>query len=338
MNKRKIEKSYTLKELKDQEVLITGGLGFIGSNLAHSLIALKANVTIYDACLDPYGWNFANIKEIKDKVTFLKADTRDMDILKKHIKEKDIIFDCAAQLSHTISMENPFLDIDINVRGTLNVVEATRQVNDKAKLIYASTRGVIGKMLYSPIDENHPTNPVDINGINKLTAEKYYMLYNKIYGLNTTSIRINNTYGIRSQMKRGDYSIINWFIGLVLQNKPIPIYGDGSQTRDYNYVQDVVDAIILTAQRKESTGEIFMLGSGQETKLIDAVNLIIKLTGKGKIEKKPWPKERKNIEIGNFLVSYEKINSYLGWHPKTGLENGLRKTIQFYQQRLQDYL
>ena len=171
-----MNKTYTLKELKCQEILITGGLGFIGSNLAHSLVALKAKVTLYDACLDPYWWNFANIKEIKDKVTFIKADTRSIDLLKKNIKGKDIIIDCAAQLSHTISMENPFLDIDINCRGALNVIEATRQVNDKAKLIYASTRGVIGKMLYSTIDENYPTNPIYVNGLNILTADKDYTL------------------------------------------------------------------------------------------------------------------------------------------------------------------
>ncbi len=331
-------KGYSLGSMKGSSVLITGGLGFIGSNIAHKAVSLGAKVTIFDACLDPYGWNFANIKEIRKKIEFIKGDTRDFGQVSKAVKNKDFIIDCAAQVSHTISIKNPLLDIDINCRGTMNVLEATRQFNDKAKMVYAGTRGQIGKMVYSPIDENHPTNPIDMNGIDKLAAEKYYLTYYKVYGMRTTSIRINNTYGIRSQMKHNDYGIVNWFIRLALEGKPITLFGDGKQTRDYNYVEDVADAMLLATQSKKSEGNFFMLGSGKSTKLIDMVKMIIEITGKGGIVTKPWPAERKKIEIGDFLVSYEKINNMLGWYPKTNLKEGLTKTVDFYRKRLKEYI
>lgn len=325
--------------MQGKNVLITGGLGFIGSNIAHKCAGLNAKVTIYDACLDPYGWNFANIKEIKDKVEFIKGDIRDFNLFKKHIKNKDIIFDCAAQISHTISIKRPFLDIDINCKGPMTILECARKFNDKVKIVYAGTRGQIGRLKYKPADENHPTEPTDINGINKLAAEKYYLFYNRVYGFKTVSIRVNNTYGIRSQMKHGDYSIVNWFIRKALLNEPIIIHGDGTQTRDFNYVEDVADAMVLAAHKEKANGEIFMLGSGKETRFIDMVNLIIKFTNYGqKIRRIPRPKDRQSIEIGNFFASYRKIKKFLGWHPKTKLEDGLKKTIDFYKARSKEYL
>ena len=330
---------YKLENMRDKSVLITGGLGFIGSNIAHKCVSLGAKVTIYDACLEPYGWNFFNINEIKGDVEFIKADTRNFDILSKSVAGKDIIFDCAAQISHTISMKDPLLDIDINCKGAMNLLECARRFNDCARIVYAGTRGQIGSLKYKPADENHPTEPVDINGINKLAAEKYFMLYNKIYGIKATSIRINNTYGIRSQMRHGDYSIVNWFIRKALLNEDITIHADGSQTRDYNYVEDVADAMILAGQHPKAIGEIFMLGSGNETRFIDMLNLIVNLTGyKKKITSIQRPKDRESIEIGDFFVSFAKIRRALGWEPKTGLEDGILKTINFYRENLKEYL
>jgi len=330
---------YHLKSMPEKTALITGGLGFIGGNIAQKLVPLGVKVTIYDACLDPYGWNFANIREIKDKVEFVKGDTRDFELLKKHVVGKEFIFDCAAQVSHTLSIKDPFLDVDINCRGALNVLEAVRQRNDKAKIIYAGTRGELGRLEKTPADEMHPTNPVDMNGINKLAAEKYNLLYYRLYGIKTTSLRINNTYGPRGQMKHDDYGIVNWFVRQALLGEEIVIHGEGQQTRDFNYVEDVVDAMVLAAQSDKSNGEFFLLGSGRETKFIDMLQLIIKTTGSpSTIRKIPRPKERESIEIGNFLVSFDKIKRTLGWRPATSLEEGIERTVGFYRQRLQEYL
>ncbi|MBI2134229.1 SDR family NAD(P)-dependent oxidoreductase [Candidatus Woesearchaeota archaeon] len=324
--------------LEGREVLVTGGLGFIGSAIARKAVSLGAKVTIYDACLDPYGWNFANIKEIRHSVSVVKADVRDFRKIKKSVKGKDFVFDCAAQVSHTLSMSNPFLDLEINCQGALNLLEACRQSEGRHKLIYASTRGVVGVPEYSPVDELHPTNPLDIQGINKLAAEKYYMLYNQVYGLDACSIRIANAYGPRAQVKTGDYAIVNWFVKRAILGEPLVVFGDGLQTRDYIYVDDIADAMVMAAVSEGSRGQVFMLGSGVETRFIDVVKLIVKLVGKGDIVRKPWPPERKAIEVGKFLVSTSKIRKMIGWKPKTGLEEGLGKTVEFYRARLNEYL
>lgn len=330
--------NYTIHSMNGKKVLIFGGLGFIGSNIAQRCVALGATVTIYDACLDPYGWNFSNIKEIKEAVTFVKGDTRDFDALKNVIVGQDIIYDCAAQISHLISVKDPLLDIDITLRGGMNVLEAVRQHNSNAILIYAGTRGAVGKMLQKPITEEHPTDPVDVNGVNKLAVEKYYLLYHRLYDMNTCVIRINNTYGERADMRHGDYGIVNWFLRKAMLGEQIVINGDGSQTRDYNYIQDVVDAMLLAAQKPAAIGQLFFLGSNLETKFIDMCNLILEVVGSSmKIQTQPWPADRKAIEIGNFMVNPEKIHRMLGWWPKTSLLEGLEKTHAFYKERQEEY-
>lgn len=329
---------YSFRDMEGQRVVITGGLGFIGSNIAHKVTDLGADAIILDACLDPYGWNFANIKEIRDKVTFVKGDIRDLEVVRDSVKECDVVFDCASQISHTISVKEPFLDIDINCKGALTVLEAVRESPSDPRVVYAGTRGEIGRMVHSPIDEGHPTNPIDMNGINKLAAEKYHLLYNHLYGIRTSSVRINNAYGIRSQMRHGDYGIVNWFIRKAMEDEQITINGDGSQTRDYSYVEDVVDAMVLVAQETQCIGEVFMLGTGVETPFIDMVRMILDACGASKdVRTRPWPKERKAIEIGNFCVSYEKLNKYTGWHPTIDNRKGLEKTVAFYRERKDEY-
>ncbi|MBI3051392.1 SDR family NAD(P)-dependent oxidoreductase [Candidatus Woesearchaeota archaeon] len=325
-------------DLSGKAVLITGGLGFIGSTIAHAAVSSGAKVTVYDACLDPYGWNPANIAEIRSKVEVIKADVRDRKRLDAAVRGKDIIFDCAAQVSHTLSMSDPFLDLDINCRGALNLLETVRKVNDKARIVYASTRGVIGTARKSPVDESHPTDPADIQGINKLAAEKYFLLYNKAYGLATTSMRISNAYGPRAQVRTGDYAIVNWFVKRALSGEPLAVFGDGSQTRDYIYVDDIAEAMLLAATSDKARGEVFMLGSGVETRFIDVVRLIEKLVPGTKVELKPWPPERKAIEIGRIVLSTEKIRKRLSFTPKVGLEEGMRRTVGFYRQRLKEYI
>lgn len=327
-----------MSQVKEEKVLILGGLGFIGSNLAHKLVEIGARVTIYDACLDPYGWNFANIEEISDEIEFIKGDIRDFDLLKQHVRDKDYIFHCAAQVGHVISMKDPFLDIDINCRGTMNVLEACRRCNNAVKIVYTGTRGQIGEPVYLPVDENHPDNPTDIYGVNKLAAEKYLWAYRQVYGISFVSMRLNNIYGRRAQMKHSHYAVINYFLALAMQAKTITVYGDGSQTRDFLYIDDAVDALILAAERQEANGEVFMVGSGVETKFIDMVDLVIQTVGKGSYVNIPYPPEREKIDIKRFAGSYAKFNAMLGWQPKTSLEQGIKKTLSFYETRLHQYL
>jgi UDP-glucose 4-epimerase len=329
---------YRLKKMMGLRVLITGGMGFIGSNLAHKLISLGANVTLYDAMLPQYGGNPANIREIKNKVEFVKGDTRNFKLLAKNVREKDVVFNLAAQVSHPISISHPLLDVEINCIGNLNLLEACRRFNKDAVIVYSGTRGQTGDAVYLPVDEKHPDNPLDINGIDKLAAEKYHLLYNRLYGIPAVSIRIGNTYGPRHQMKHGQYGVLNYFIRKALLGEIIEVYGDGKQIRDYCYVDDVVDALILAAQKKSAIGEVFLIGSGERMRFIDMVRKVIECVGRGSYKFVPFPPGRKAIDVRNYYVSNKKIKSMLGWEPKTSFDTGLRKTVEFYKKRLNEYI
>ena len=330
--------TYQLKDMEGANVLITGGLGFTGSNLAHKLVSLNADVVIFDACLDPYGWNMANLGGIEKKVKFVKGDVRDIDILKQHVKDKDFIFDCAAQVSHLLSNKNPLLDLDINCRGALNILESARQSNSDATLVYASTRGVVGRPLYTPIDEKHPTNPPDIYSVDKLAAERYYLLYNRLHGIKASVLRLTNYFGERCNVRREDYNLVNWWIRQALMGEQIVLHGDGSIVRDYCYVQDIADSLIVAAQNGKSIGEVFMVGSGKGIAIKDIVSMVLKTVGSSmKINFIPQPKERKLIEVGNVTVSHKKIKEALGWYPKTSLEEGIKNTVEFYKSNIKKY-
>ncbi|MDH7559939.1 MAG: NAD-dependent epimerase/dehydratase family protein [bacterium] len=319
-------------------VLITGGLGFTGSNIAHRLVGLGAKVTIYDACLDPYGWNWANIEGIAERVTVVKGDVRDYALLASYVRQAEVVFHLAAQVGREISMENPALDVDINCHGTLNLARACAEAGHAVKVLYAGSRGQIGEPLYLPVDEAHPTNPTDVYGINKLVAEKYLLLFGKVYGFPVVSLRLNNVYGPRCQMHHGYYGILNWFIKRAMTGEPITVYGDGSQTRDYVYIDDVVEAFILAAQRSETNGEVFFVGSGVETVFLDMVREVLRAVGKGSYVHVPFPASRERIDIKRFVVTYEKLQRFTGWNPRTSLAEGVAKTVEFYRDRLALYL
>ena len=289
---------------KDKKILITGGLGFLGSNLATSLVNLGAKVTLFDAMLPLYGGNFFNIEEIKNKVKVIITDIRDKDRIEEAVKEKDIILHIAAQTSHIDSMTDPLLDVDINCRGNIIFLEACRKFNPEVKIIYAGTRGQYGRVEYTPVDEKHPLNPTDIYGVNKTAGEQYHFIYARSYGLKVSSLRINNTYGPKHQMKHGRYGILNWFIRLAMDGETIKIFGEGNQLRDFNYVDDVTDAFLKAGASEVSNGKVYNLGSGNPVKFIDLVKKIIEIAGSGKLENVPWPKDRKDIETGDYVASY----------------------------------
>lgn len=328
----------TNSELSGKKVLITGGLGFIGSSIAQAALAEGADVTIYDACLEPYGWNFENIKEIKDHVQVIKADIRDFDVLKKYVPGNDIVFHLAAQVGREISMENPELDIDINCNGTLNLARICSEVDNEIKVVYAGTRGEIGEPLYLPVDESHATNPTDVYGANKLAAEKYLLLYGKAFGFPVVSLRLNNVYGPRCQMRKNFYGILNWFMKNAMCDEGITVYGKGLQTRDYVYIDDVVLAFLQAAKSSRANGEVYFVGSGVETVFLEMVKTVIRIVGKGKYLHVPFPPQRENIDISRFVCSYDKINKHLGWTPRITLAEGVARTFEFYQQRLPQYL
>jgi UDP-glucose 4-epimerase len=324
--------------LKDKSVLITGGLGFIGSSIAHCCVALGAEVTLLDACLEPYGWNLANIREIEDRVRFVKGDVRDEEMIRKLVPEAEIVFHMAAQVGREISMEDPKLDADINCMGTLNILETARRMDSPPKVIYAGSRGQVGEPVYLPVDEKYPDHPTDVYGINKLAAEKYLLLYHKVYNIPVVSLRLNNVYGPRCQMHAGFYGILNWFMSNAMQEKPITVYGEGLQTRDYVYIDDVVDAFVRSAIIDEAVGEICYVGSGKETVFLDMVREIVRAVGKGEIVHVPFPKSREKIDIKRFVVDISKIRTLLGWTPKVDLSVGIQRTYEYYRHHLNNYL
>jgi UDP-glucose 4-epimerase len=324
------------KLFQGSKVLITGGLGFIGSNLAHVLVELKAEVSIVDSLTPEGGGNLYNIDDIKNKVKVSISDIRDESAMACQVEEQDYIFNLAAQLSHVDSMKAPFTDLDINCKGHLVLLEACRKHNNHVKIIYTGTRAQYGRILYTPVDEKHPLNPIDTNGITKHAAEQYHMLYHKVYGIRAASLRLTNTYGPRHQMKHSRQGFIGWFVRLAMDDQTIKIFGDGAQIRDTNYVDDVVSALLVTAASEKGEGEVFNLG-GSPISNLDLAKLIIKIVGKGRYELVPYPEESKRIEIGDYTANITKIRSLLGWQPTIDLEEGLERMVRFYERNRAAY-
>jgi len=321
-----------------KKILVTGGLGFIGSTLARSLVDLKSRVTVLDSLMPDYGGNLFNIKGIKHKLNVNIADMRDKHGLQYLVKNQDIIFNLAGTLSHIDSMKDPHTDLDINVKSQLSLLEACRHHNPQVKIVYAGTRNQYGKAQYLPVDEKHFLSPTDVNGINCIAAEWYHLLYHKVYDLKTTSLRLTNTYGPRHQMKHHRQGVLNWFLRQLIDNQEIKLYGTGQQIRDINYVDDVVKAFLLIGAGPDSVwGQAFNLG-GNAVSLEKFVKTAIKVNGSGEYKIVPFPKKvLKSIEIGDYKASFKKIKGFVGWHPKTDLKTGIKNTLSFYKKYKHHY-
>lgn len=326
-----------LDNFKDKNVLITGGLGFIGSNLAIKLIELGAKVTLLDSMYPDYGGNLFNIEPIKDKVFVNFSDMRDTYSLSYLVKEKDYIFNIAGQVSHIDSMKDPLTDMEINVRAQLFLLEICRKYNKEAVIVYSSTRQFYGRPQYLPVDEKHPVIPTDVNGINKLAGEQYHLLYHKVHGLKTTALRLTNTYGPRQLIRHNRQGFIGWFIRKIVLDEEIEIFGDGHQIRDFNHVEDVVNALLLAAVTKDCYGEYFNLG-GEHLTLLELVKLMIEIHGKGSYRLVPFPEEKKRIDIGDFYGEFTKFKTTTGWEPRVSLKDGLRSTFSYYERYKDHYL
>jgi len=316
--------------MKNKKILITGGLGMIGSTLTHKLIKLGAEVTIIDSLVKPFGGNFFNINDLKKLVTVNISDIRDKESMKVLIKDKDIVFNLAAQVSHNDSLQNPSLDADINYIGHLNVLEAARNYNPAAKIIHAGSRLQFGKILKNPVSEDHPLNPLTPYALNKTAAENLYLYYNRVFNIPVVIFRIANPYGPRCQMQHSKYTIINWFIRNAMEDKEIVIYGNGEQIRDYIFVEDLADAFILASDDENISNEVFNLGSGTGTRFKDMVQSVVETVGKGKIKFVPWPPDYLNVETGDYITDISKIKQFLGWSPKINLDEGISITVDYY--------
>ena len=263
-----------LDSLKGANILITGGAGMIGSTIAHLAVQNGARVTVLDAMLPFYGGNLFNLNGILDHIDFVTGDIRDAALVGNMVAGRDFIFSLAGQVSYIDSNTDPLLDLDINCRGHLHLLESCKASKSTAKIIFASSRFVYGKIEYNLVDEKHPFNCLSIYGIHKLAGEKYYGFYHDAYDLKTLSMRIANPYGPRQQMRHSNYGIVNWFIKLALQGKPLTIYGDGLQQRDYIYNSDLAAGALALALTPGTEGEIYNLGSGIGTPFKEMARLV----------------------------------------------------------------
>lgn len=317
---------------KSKKILITGGLGFIGSNLAMRLVELGADVTLVDSLIPEYGGNLRNIDPIKDKVRINISDVRDKHSMKYLIQGQNYLFNLAGQTSHTDSMNDPYTDLEINAHAQLSILEACRKYNSDIKIVFASTRQMYGKPEYLPVDERHPLHPVDVNGINKMAGEWYHLVYNNVHGIRASVLRLTNTYGPHMRVRDARQTFLGIWIRRIIEEKPILVFGDGKQIRDFNYVDDAVNAFLSAAESEDANGKIYNLGADDPISLKDTAELLIRINGKGSYEIVPFPEDRKVIDIGDYYGDYRKIRSQLGWKPTTSLETGIDKTLSFYRE------
>lgn len=319
-----------------KRVLITGGLGFIGSNLAHALVGLGADVTIVDALLPLYGGNHFNVASIKDNITVVEGDIRDSELMAKLVANQDLIYHLAAQVSYIDSKEQPFLDLDINARGLLTVLEAMRCHAPAATLLFASSRLVYGKILTTPVREDHPTDPLSLYGIHKLVGEKYCRYFSDTFGLHTLSVRIPNPYGPRQQMKHDKYSIVGWFIRQALEGNTIRVFGDGQQERDYLFIDDIVEAFLRLTPVGES-GSVYNIGTHERVRFLDMVDAVITTIGRGAKEHVPWPANYEHNETGNYIADTTRVSTLTGWQPQVSLQSGIKKTVDYFERYREHY-
>lgn len=323
--------------LAGKRVLVTGGLGFIGSNLAIRLVADGAKVVLVDALIAGYGGNRANISEIRSDVEVHIADVRDEATMGDLVAGCDVVFHLAAQVSHVMSLSNPYPDIDINIKGTAAVLEACRKRNPGAILVRSGTRGQYGPAVHLPVSEEAPSDPRGLYEISQLTAEMICRTYTRIHGIRTVPLRLTNVYGPRAQMKHSHFGVVNWFVRLALDGSAIPIFGTGKILRDFLYVDDCVEALVRAAETPEASGEILNVGNDRSSTFLEVARILQRLVPGTEVRFTDFSPERKAQEPGDFVSDISKIRRLLGWEPTVSLEEGLARTVDFYRERRGDY-
>ena len=323
--------------MKNKKVLITGGLGFIGSNLAHKCVELGAKVTIFD-CLDPRsGGNLYNVQGIREKVELAFHDILNFDQVSEFVTDKDIVFNCASSTSHAFSMREPWVDLDINSKGVINLLEAVRRFNPDVKFVHLGTSTQLGKLYYEPSDENHPEFPRDIYSANKSVSEKYVLIYCQAHNMRGTVIRLSNVFGPRASIHSPEFTFNNYFVGLALKNKAITVFGEGEQKRNVTYIDDATNALILASLEDKTNGEVLFAVGEEHISVAEIAQSTVKYIGSGRVTFVEWPDGRKNIDIGDAIISNQKIKNLLSWSPQINLIDGLCLTKNYYQSCLDKY-
>jgi UDP-glucose 4-epimerase len=324
-------------EYKGRSALITGGLGFIGSNLARRLVEIGVEVSVLDALMPEQGGSHYNVRDLLGRVTVHNVDMRDQKVVNHLVGGVDYVFNLAGSVSHLESMQQPLRDLELNCAAHVTLLEACRNFNPHVKVVFTSTRQVYGKPVYLPLDEQHRVAPLDVNGINKLAAEHYHLLYHRVYGTRTVCLRLTNTYGPRQLIRHNRQGFIAWFIRQAMDGGVIELFGEGRQRRDMNYVDDVVEALLLAGASEAAEGEVYNLGGDEPVSLAELADELISITGRGSVLPVPFPQERQMIDVGNTHSSFAKFEAALGWRPRTPLREGLERTVEFYRQHRAHY-
>lgn len=323
--------------LQDQRILITGGLGFIGSNIARHCVELGAKVTLYD-CLDPHsGGNMHNIHDFENEVEIVLNDIRNFEGGSSCIRNQDVLFSCAAFTSHPQSMKEPLIDIDVNCKGVINLLEAIRRFNPACKMVHIGTSTQIGRMVLPEVTENHPEFPIDIYSANKSASEKYVLCYGHAYHLPVCVVRLANVYGPRSNIRTPDFGFVNYFVGLALKNKDLTVFGEGRQLRNLSFVEDVVHALVIAALDTRANGQVYFAAADRQYSVKEIAEALALHVG-GRVQFVEWPKDRAAIEVGDAIISNAKIKAALGWAPTHDLAQGMGKTKAYFAPCIDKYL
>jgi UDP-glucose 4-epimerase len=318
--------------------LVTGGLGFIGSNLTRTLVALGARVHVVDALIEGHGGNWFNLDGLTEQVKITLADIGDAAAMRPIVAGQEIIFNLAGQVSHIDSMHEPLKDLDINARAPLALLEVCRTVNPDATIVYTSTRQLYGRPEFLPVTEKHPLRPVDVNGVSNVAGEMFHLLYHDVYGMKTVSLRLTNTYGPRMLLRHNRQGFLAWFVRQALERGTVSLYGDGSQKRDLNAVEDVIDALLRAAVTPACIGHAFNLGSPEVVTLAHIAETLQALAPGLTVTHVPWPEEKKRIDIGDYYADFSAFQTATGWSPEVRLTEGLARMLPFYESHGTNYL
>ena len=323
---------------KGRRVLLTGGLGFIGSNLAARLVALGADVLLVDSLTPDSGGNLFNIDGIRHAVQVNVSDVRDASSMQYLVRDQQVMFNLAGQVSHVDSMRDPYTDLEINCRSQLSILEACRHHTPSVKVVFAGTRQIYGKPDVLPVTEEHLVRPIDVNGINKAAGEYYHLVYNNVFGVRSCALRLTNVYGPRQLLKHNRQGFIGWFIRLAVEDREIQLFGDGAQLRDVVYVDDVVNAFLLAGASDACNGEVFNVGGSGPVSLGELAKLLVEVAGTGRVRFADWPAERRAIDIGDFYADSSKFKRAVGWTGAVTLRDGLDRTVRYYRDHLSEYV
>ena len=325
------------KRFASAKVLITGGLGFIGSNLARRLHRLGAEITVVDSLLPDYGGNRYNVEGVSEQLQINISDVRDTHSLRYLVQGKDYLFNLAGQTSHLDSMRNPMPDLEINCQAQLSILETCRAYNPRIKIVFASTRQIYGRPDHLPVGESHRLNPVDVNGINKMAGEKYHLLYNDVYGISATALRLTNTIGPRMRIKDARQTFVGLWVRQLLEGKPIEVWG-GKQLRDFTDVEDAVDAFLMAAASSSTNGQVYNLGGSEVIDLIGLAKLMVEVNGRGEYAIRDFPADRRVIDIGDYYADFSKIRSELGWTPQRTIRETVEETLRYFRDAMPHYV